>query len=1555
MVKTYLLKFILLFVLLNLLLTKASAQYAIGGSAGTNLTHSVYWLTWDNSTPGSALISKPAGSSFYNVTAGTYVWQFSPTVRITAIISNLTSPDNGTVQVYTPGDYPSDGLDLIYSGNNLPKPNSRGVANSALATSYGSTITFDIDIKVAILINNVWTNVAYPGMVIGDAESIDSGGEFISGNTPNPIAWQLLNKRTQGQAEDSHYKMTLSNSGKSFKLFADLAPGNFGVQAVMFAHGASNLTGLSMKGSGITAMAIGFVLPFDEGDAPTSYGSPGSYIDQFKITDIYGGDGTFPVVTYDTTALVPQATVYIGANNVDPDGQPNPGTLANADDDTGNDDENTLTPSALPDLKVNQAGDYSLTVPVTNTKSVPATLRGWIDFNGDGIFSTGEEVEVTVPANTSNKNFTLTFPNSLFSGKIKAGLLYARLRITTTNLIDDPATAIDERSTSFAADGEVEDYKLKDVLGVNIAGSIFDDGNGGSDGAIAGTALQTLSGTPLYAYLVDNTNTIVGTSVVAADGTYSFANANNGTYTVAVAANNVAVGGSLSAVSANLPAGWVPSGAAYGTNNKAGTGIQTGTPNLQIMVNTPGTSLDVKNVNFGINKAPVAAAVSGSTTTNTPITVNPITNDSDADGTLNLTSVLLVDPADNVKKTSVTIPGNGTYTVNKTTGQVTFAPLPTFSGQATPVAYTVKDNFGTESAPALISINVVASAPAGVADVATTPVNTPVTTDVKANDGTSAAGAIVVAANGAHGTTAVNAAGQVIYTPNSGYIGTDTYTYTLTNNGLTSAPIPVTVTVTPVGTTDVVTTPVNTPVTTTVTANDGPSGVGATVTPTNGMHGTTKVDANGNVTYTPANGYIGTDTYTYTLTNNGLTSPPVTVNVTVVPVGVDDAATTPVNVPVTTIVTANDGPSATGATIASTNGTHGTTTVDADGHITYTPVNGYIGTDKYTYTLTKNGITSAPINVTVVITPAGVNDTATTPINTPVTMTVTANDGPSAIGATVTATNGSNGTTAVNSLGQVIYTPANGFVGTDTYTYTLTTNGVTSSPITGTVLVTPFGVADATSTPENTPVTTTVTANDGPSASGATVVPTNGSHGTTTVNSSGQVTYTPANGFTGTDTYTYTLTNNGVTSDPIPVTVNVYASSIRLTKAGVVSGTAKVGSNITYTLVVTNTGTTTLSNVAVTDPGVDAGTITPATISSITPGSSATVTATHSITQADLTKGSYSNQASASGKDQYGNTVTKAKSDDPATAAVDDPTVVPLPTPGSVSIVKTGVFSSNYITYTFVVTNTGSTVLNPVNFTDLKLNLSDSVISVAAGLQPGASINFKLKYTLTQADKDAGTVSNTALVDATDPAGNTTSGFSTSVVSVPKSPVALDDEATTYVGEPVKISILNNDNPGSSTLDPSSIEIISLPTHGTISLNPDGTTTYTPNAGYVGTDAYTYRVKDKYGYYTNVANVVITINARPQFKIPTLFTPNGDGVNDTFVIIGLDQYQQNKLVIVNRWGNEVYNQTNYQNDWAGTGLNEGTYYYLLQVKNNADTEWKTFKGYTTLLRNFKKN
>ncbi|WP_183558315.1 gliding motility-associated C-terminal domain-containing protein [Mucilaginibacter sp. SP1R1] len=88
--------------------------------------------------------------------------------------------------------------------------------------------------------------------------------------------------------------------------------------------------------------------------------------------------------------------------------------------------------------------------------------------------------------------------------------------------------------------------------------------------------------------------------------------------------------------------------------------------------------------------------------------------------------------------------------------------------------------------------------------------------------------------------------------------------------------------------------------------------------------------------------------------------------------------------------------------------------------------------------------------------------------------------------------------------------------------------------------------------------------------------------------------------------------------------------------------------------------------------------------------------------------------------------------------------------------------------------------------------------------------------------------------------------------------------------------------------------------------------------------------------------------------IPNLFTPNGDNINDGFEIRGLDQYAENDIVIVNRWGNEVFKQKNYKNNWVGTGLNEGTYYYILRVKENANAEWKVFKGYITLIRTFKK-
>ncbi|WP_157255644.1 gliding motility-associated C-terminal domain-containing protein, partial [Pedobacter sp. Leaf41] len=155
-----------------------------------------------------------------------------------------------------------------------------------------------------------------------------------------------------------------------------------------------------------------------------------------------------------------------------------------------------------------------------------------------------------------------------------------------------------------------------------------------------------------------------------------------------------------------------------------------------------------------------------------------------------------------------------------------------------------------------------------------------------------------------------------------------------------------------------------------------------------------------------------------------------------------------------------------------------------------------------------------------------------------------------------------------------------------------------------------------------------------------------------------------------------------------------------------------------------------------------------------------------------------------------------------------------------------------------------------------------------------------------------------------------------------------------------------------SAFDKLSVEIVTQPKNGRVVVNADGTVTYTPNAGFTGEDVFTYRVKDAFGYYTNVASVTLTANFIG-IKVPNLFTPNGDGINDVFEIRGLNQYQSNELQIVNRWGNEVFRAKGYQNNWTGEGLNEGTYYYLLRVKKAGSNEVEVFKGYITLIRAFK--
>ncbi|MDR1342479.1 MAG: gliding motility-associated C-terminal domain-containing protein [Prevotellaceae bacterium] len=80
-----------------------------------------------------------------------------------------------------------------------------------------------------------------------------------------------------------------------------------------------------------------------------------------------------------------------------------------------------------------------------------------------------------------------------------------------------------------------------------------------------------------------------------------------------------------------------------------------------------------------------------------------------------------------------------------------------------------------------------------------------------------------------------------------------------------------------------------------------------------------------------------------------------------------------------------------------------------------------------------------------------------------------------------------------------------------------------------------------------------------------------------------------------------------------------------------------------------------------------------------------------------------------------------------------------------------------------------------------------------------------------------------------------------------------------------------------------------------------------------------------------------------------MFTPNGDGVDDYFEIPGLLSYPNNKLLMFNRYSDEVYQKRSYANDWDGGNLPDGGYYYLLTIYLDKDVVQK-YSGFVSIKR-----
>ncbi len=96
------------------------------------------------------------------------------------------------------------------------------------------------------------------------------------------------------------------------------------------------------------------------------------------------------------------------------------------------------------------------------------------------------------------------------------------------------------------------------------------------------------------------------------------------------------------------------------------------------------------------------------------------------------------------------------------------------------------------------------------------------------------------------------------------------------------------------------------------------------------------------------------------------------------------------------------------------------------------------------------------------------------------------------------------------------------------------------------------------------------------------------------------------------------------------------------------------------------------------------------------------------------------------------------------------------------------------------------------------------------------------------------------------------------------------------------------------------------------------------------------------------ATEILTYDEAMPLVFHNVFTPNNDGINDTWEIDNIELYPDNEIVVINRWGNEVLNISGYTNNWDGSGLAEGTYFYTAKVY--VCGEWKQYKGYVTILR-----
>jgi VCBS repeat-containing protein len=239
---------------------------------------------------------------------------------------------------------------------------------------------------------------------------------------------------------------------------------------------------------------------------------------------------------------------------------------------------------------------------------------------------------------------------------------------------------------------------------------------------------------------------------------------------------------------------------------------------------------------------------------------------------------------------------------------------------------------------------------------------------------------------------------------------------------------------------------------------------------------------------------------------------------------------------------------------------NGTLTLNSNGSFTYTPKTHWAGTDSFQYYATDGQQNSNTATVTLTVINTGTLSTTADSysvlhdqvLNVAASSGVLANDSDSdsdSLTASISS-QPSHGKVALNADGSFTYTPNKGYTGSDSFQYTASDGVTTSTPTTVSITVTDNAPTAANHTygiPENTAENVTAASGLLVGASDADSDPltvsawTQPGHGSLQVNSNGSFTYTPNTGYTGTDSFQYTVSDGALTATAT-VTLSVHAS-----------------------------------------------------------------------------------------------------------------------------------------------------------------------------------------------------------------------------------------------------------------------------------------------------------------------------------------------------------------------------------------------------------------------------